>query len=293
MKTAGRLGLGLGMIALLALAAGCGDDEKPTAPTTKATGDLDDPEFRRVENTLSAAVEYGEMLLNNTWYVIGQVGDSTPGVADDGRPTRQPFTPSSEGDSTLLVYHSASQYWYFFAQEIMAQMTDTLTITLRDSVQFLQATGPVQWPDSALLTGINMGGRLSLVLTNGDSAAAAHVLAVMGQLSSGGDVTINGTQDFLVDSHHGADSCEVFADVHATATDIEMNLASNQSGGCPYGGVLWYRGNFDIACTGDPAVDFADVFTITGTFQGNNTIAYVVENSTTRWTFTETCGDSI
>jgi len=74
----------------------------------------------------------------------------------------------------------------------------------------------------------------------------------------------------------------------SSLTDIMMNLAVMDAGGCPSSGTASYSGTINLACVGDTSFTFNDNWTVAQTFTGT-AVHYVVENSTHRWEFDDEC----
>ena len=287
MKNSLKAGMLVALALGLLLAAGCGDED-PAGPTEKQIGDLNNPEYLNLMAAMDDSEEYTGMMMEDIFGVMGLVfAGGLGGVSGD---RERPITVNGvEADSVYLVYHATSQYWYWYLQSEVPMDTDTLTTTLIDSVQFLHADGPVQWPDSTLLTGVNTGALLLMESGLGSAIEAAHLLTFSGNIVDQGDVTINGTQS--IDMLFVGDSCTVTLDMSIVASDIAMNIDHVENyDGCPESGVLNHQGTAGIVCTSGGGLNFSDSWTIVQTFTGDDTYSVVVENSTTRWSFTDTCG---
>jgi hypothetical protein len=287
MKNLSRIGLLAMLVMVLLLAVGC-DEDDPAGPTEKQTGDLNDPEFQQMMASMDAGELYISMLQDDIFDVIDAVfAGGLQGVSGD---RQHPVTVTGvDADSVYLVYHETSQYWYWYLQAIEPSDADTLTVTIIDSVQFLHVAGPVQWPDSALVTGIRTGALLHMISTLGNEIEAAQLLTVMGDIVDKGDITLNGTQS--IDMSFVADSCAVIMDLGTSANAVVMNLAHVDSSGCPESGAFSHQGTMGIACTGQGGLNFSDSWTVVQTFTGNDTFSVVAENTTTRWRYSGSCID--
>ena len=280
MKIFLKIGLLTTLALALLLAAGCDDD--PAGPNEKQTGDLNNPEYLQLIGSMESSELYTGMLLDNIFNVTDAVfGEGAHGVSGD---RSYPIAVTGiEADSVYLIYHPNSQYWYWYLQSV----ADTLTTTIIDSVQFLHAEGPVQWPDSTLLTGIHTGALLQMAFSSGSEIEADQLLTIMGDIVSRGDITLNGAQS--IDMLFLADSCTATMDMGTTATEVALNIAHVDGSGCPESGVFRHQGTVGIECTGQGNLSFSDSWTIVQTFTGNDTHTVVAENSTTRWTFSGDC----
>jgi hypothetical protein len=293
MRWVWRLGLMIGLAALLSLAVGCGgdDDDGTTGSTSKSTGSMDDPEFEAMGYAYSDVESFRDMLMESALFAVDSVLSNMPPAVSGNRGNELRNALGTQADSVFMGFHSGSNYWYLFMQADEPSGSDVMTITLEDSVQFLHATGPVQWPDTALLTGINTGTAITMYSSGGDSAAAHQALAFTGELLSEGDIQINGTQSYWIDYYNDGDTCAISLDMNATINDINLNTAILDSDGCPTSGSFVAGGNVSVVCTGTPAIDFSDTWSVNETFIRGDSISYVVENSTTRWRWKESCSD--
>jgi len=279
--------LALGVLIIVSL-TGCDKDEA-TNPDEKLVGDINDPQFLLFEEAMDAPDETSEIMFGLMFEFLDTV-DIIHTAAPP--PVNSPLSPLlAEADTVFVVYHAGSQYWYRTAQFSEATGSDTLALTLEDSLQFLHAIGPVQWPDSALLVGLNHGALLTIESNTEDTVEAAQWISLTGDIASEGDVTLNGTQSFGIFLTDDAGPCSFALDIATTATNVLLNIAHTDSGGCPSAGVLAQNGTVGIECTGDTTVSFSDTWTITQTFTGNDQYTIVAENSTTRWTYSGSCAD--
>ncbi len=291
MKKLLKAGLFAALALSLVVALGCGDDdESGTGPTEKQVGDLNDPVFLQVQAAIDDAEEFSGLMLQAVLFAIDTIL-SEAGQGSPGRPHPPRHSISVEADSVLLTYHETSQYWYLYTHSQVVVGDDILTTTVADSVQFLHADGPVQLPDSALLTGVNNGVYLSMVSTAGEHVVGGQQVAVTGEILAYGDIVLGGVQTFDVLLENDTDSCSLDLDLTNTATNVALNIAHTEEGGCPSSGVMQYHGVVALECTGTPAISFSDTWTVTETFTGNDTYTVVAENSTTRWTYSGNCGD--
>jgi len=203
----------------------------------------------------------------------------------------------SASDSVFYTYHSNSQYWYFYASSVDTSVSgDTVEdITIEDSIQFLHGSSPVQWPDSAELTGINAGGSVSIHSAPADTLSFNQNFTIIGNISGMGDVVINGNGQVIGAGDFDTDSlgsCHGSLTLTQTISNVEINLTDmDEEDNCPAAGVIHLAGTAGIECIcGDTTLSFNDSWTITQTFSGDY-ITTVYENSTTRWTVVYNCGD--
>lgn len=280
----------------LVLVIGCSkDDEETTQPVVKQTGDPNAEEFEAT----GAAFGFIEMLNQEMFGFMFETIDTIlndPGfpVASKGR--FAVFSTGTTSDTIFLTYHAGSQYWYLYAQAVDTETIELedviITLTVTDSIQFLHGAIPVQWPDSALLTGVKNGASMEMSFSNEMASIDAHQrITVMGDLPGYGDIEVDGNSSFDVYmSMDGVEqSCTFDMNLSSTLTDIMMNLVNMDAGGCPSSGRASYGGAINLACQGDTTFTFNDNWSVVQTFTGT-TIQYVVENSTHRWEFEEPCG---
>jgi len=291
MKKLLKAGLLAALVLSLLIAVGCDeDDEGATGSTDKQVGDLNNPEFLQVQAALEDADEFSGLMFEAVLFAIDTILFEA-GQGSSGRTYPGKHLTSTEADSVLLTYHETSQYWYLYSSSQITAGDDTLTMVTTDSIQFLHLDGPVQWPDSSLLIGVNNGVYLSMMSSGGEHIIAGQLLTVMGEILTDGDITMNGNQVFDVLLANDVDSCSLDLNLTTTATNVVLNIEHVDSSGCPSSGVLQQHGTIAIACTGTPSVSYSDTWTITQTFTGDDMYTVVAENSTTRWTYSGSCRD--
>jgi len=289
------LGVLLMLGASLAFIAGCDEDEA-TNPTEKAVGDTLDPVFGALEEGFEGVDEMTPFMLSQSlgfaFFILYDTSESVAG--------KYPFSIEgleSASDSVFYTYHSNSQYWYFYASSVDTSVSgDTVEdITIEDSIQFLHGSSPVQWPDSAELTGINAGGSVSIHSAPADTLSFNQNFTIIGNISGMGDVVINGNGQVIGAGDFDTDSlgsCHGSLTLTQTISNVEINLTDmDEEDNCPAAGVIHLAGTAGIECIcGDTTLSFNDSWTITQTFSGDY-ITTVYENSTTRWTVVYNCGD--
>jgi hypothetical protein len=275
---------------LMMLIVGCSDDDESTNPVQKQPGDPNDAEFQQMLEALDEVGEFnGEMLV----FMLASIDSilQLQGGGWPGRPHRELLAAGVEADSIFFTYHATTQYWYVYYQGEDTNGPETITMTVEDSVQFRHATGPVQWPDSALLTGVNNGILMTYETNLGDTIVANQRLTVTGEILTAGDIVISGTQGFDVYSAGGLGGCTIDLDMASTATALALNIAHTDQGGCPESGVWSHAGAIGLTCVGPPPVIYNESWTINWTFTGSDNYTIVAENSTTRWNYSGNCQD--
>ncbi len=287
------LSLGIGA----ALLGGCSSS---TGTKEKTTGSLSDPQFQAAQTVMASAGEFDGMLLDVAFQAVDSV------FQDSANPTPihvvgLSLAAEAGPDSVSLTYHTNTEYWYFYGVTYDSAYDTTaidtqLIVTrflIQDSVQFLHGSNIVQWPDSALLTEIRNGVHVSV--TNSSSTDSVYVhqrVTIGGDIPNRGDVVINGSRGFEINfsTFTDTDTCQFALNMGATAGAVGLNVVDvDQNDGCPTSGRMTYSGNIGVACvTPDTSLTYNDGWIITQSFNGD-IINYVFENSTTRWTFSDTC----
>lgn len=282
--------LSLGLV--LAVVYGCSDDDGPTEPNDLQTGSLDDPEFQLAQEAFFDAEDFSdemfdwmELFIDSIFFEAAQQSSSSS------------FTAKLLADTIWVTYHEDSEYWYLYFRHDDTTwdgdaVQEVTTTRLYDSMQFLHGDVPQQWPDSNLLTGIANGALLTVgTLTGLGSATATQDITITGaagELAHEGDVVLAGTRTFALGIVGEGGQCTADLEASATATAIALNIAASEEGACPESGRLVHVATIALACTGDTTFSFSDTWRFDQTFYGDS-IKVVVENSTTRWTFTDTC----
>jgi len=287
------LGLLMMLGVALAFISGCDEDEA-TNPPEKAVGDTLNPIFVAVEEGFEGINEMTPMLLAVSLEFMDSV------LNDPGHPASGKWSIGIQGlsvaaDSFLHTYHSNSQYWYFYYGIVDTSfngdtVVDIFTLTLEDSIQFLHGAGPVQWPDSAELTGIKAGGSFEISSMNEGSVSLHQNFTITGDIAGLGDVVINGNGQLSIDLESNEPYCSFDFDMNQTISNLQLNITElEEEEGCPTAGTIRHVGAVSVECTGDTSFTFSDTWSITQTFSGD-IITTVFENSTTVWTVTDTCG---
>ncbi len=293
MKKAALLLTILGLGAIAALFNGCGSSS--TATKEKAVGSPNDPQFQAAQEVVTAANDYGSLMFNLAFQAVDSVF-SDPGNPSPIHRFRQPVAAAVAADTATLDYHMDSQYWLFYTVHYDTTMVDTQQVVTRflvkDSIQFVQGMDIVQWPDSALLTEFRNGVHISVTASNTTDSTYVHqLLAIAGDIPGQGDISVDGSRGFELNysTMDQNDTCQFGLNMGSSANNVGLNLTDvNQNDGCPTAGNLVYTGNINVSCLGQDTLMYNDGWTITQTF--NNDISnYVFENSTTRWTFADTC----
>ena len=292
MKRIFVLGAVLLLLSTFSLWMGCSDDDEATSPTL-AQGDTLDPGFISFREGYDATNMTTDMMLE----MIFHVTDSLLHDADNpnAKPLRIPTSLQIEDNSITVTYHSASQYWYV---DFLGTYGEQDSMIVIDSVQFLHATGPVQWPDSASLTGIKSG--MSFHLREGLWVGdATQSVTLLGDFPNLGEVVANGFQHVSIaigdDVVHFPDDdmdCEFSLAFTTTFTNVTLDL-EHMGDGCPLAGSLTSIGTAAIDCSNETdTVTVGGSWKVTESFTG--TVAnWVIENATTRWVGVDSCGADI
>jgi hypothetical protein len=277
----------------LAFVTGCDEDKDGTGPTEKAVGDTLDPVFGAIEGGFEGIDEMTPMLLAVSLEFMDSVFND-PGHPAPGKWSIGVQALGVAADSFLHTYHSNSQYWYFYYGIVDTSfngdtVVDIFTLTLEDSIQFLHGAGPAQWPDSAELTGIKIGGSFEVSSMNEGSVSLHQNFTITGDIAGLGDVVINGNGQLSLDFDFYDPSCSFDFNMNQTISNLQLNITELEEEGCPTAGTIRHVGAVSVECTGDTSFTFSDTWSITQTFSGDY-ITTVFENSTTVWTVTHTCG---
>lgn len=295
------------LLALLAMAAlilcfaliiGCSDDDETTNPVAKQTGDPGDPVFEAAKQ----AFEIADMMTGELTGIMFNVVDSIKARPD--YPVMNKFDIANQEaelatDSFLLTYHTDTKFWYaeIWMIDTSNNSSDTVitTLSLQDSLQFLNGNLAVQWPDSGVVNGIKHGvAFLVSSIPGGNSVEAHQYVTIYGDLTGTGDAVINGNSS--IDAAFSTGVVEPYCDFSMNLTsaiaDVHINIDTMGTSGCPNSGSVNYTGQFDIACYGDTTITSTDHWSVAQTFTVGN-IHYVFENTTSRWEFDDACGGTV
>ncbi len=285
----------LSALLLLAIAVaaftGCSDDEKTTNPVLQE-GDTLDPTFVAFKQGYDGVDEFTGMMLDVMFNLVDTVMNDTNNP--NTKPVVFPTSLGVQADSMLITYHSASQYWYFY----IVETSGLDSVELIDSIQFIHGTTPVQWPDMAQLSEMKSG--MSIYWAMGEAVVtASQAVSLAGDFATMGLVTANGSQqlnvaftDHNVDVNSDSMFCHFDFSFTTNFDDVVVLLAEFDTG-CPSSGTIVSTGTAGINCMGDTdSVKYSGSWTVTQTFAGD-TMTWVFENATTRWTQTEPCGPTV
>ena len=260
---------------------GCSDDDNGTN-VVKEEGSLDDPMFMEIQEFVGEGLEETnyilfDMLFNDIDSVFNMMAAAKI---------------TSPAESLLVAWHSNTNYWYFYASDTNPSDPTEYYIMV-DSFQFIHGTTPSQWPDSALLSRVNTGASFNYYMGDEGHYTMSQNISIVSDDMIGGDpVTINGTRGlsaYFPDWTIFGDTsyaCIFQMNFTGTANNVVMDFDGNE---CPSGGVYTQAGTIGISCSGDSTFSHNDSWTITETFHDNYIGDVVFENSTTRWTFQDTC----
>lgn len=277
---------------------GCSDDEETTEPVVKQTGDTNAVDFEAAGEAMGFVDEVNNMMFGMMFEIMDTIYND-PGFPASSKSGLTEFSAGVDSDTLILTYHSGTNYWYLFAQSVDTESVDlqpvVITMTFMDSLQFLHSGTPVQWPDSALLTGVKHG--VSLVFTSSDSlggVTAHQLVTVSGDIPNAGDAEIDGISSFdiFIQTDDSTPYCFFDVNLGANFVDIMANLEGLSYDGCPSSGSASYSGAMSLGCVGDTSFTYNDNWSVVQTFSGTS-MHYVVENSTYRWEFDDDCGPSI
>jgi hypothetical protein len=298
----------LGLAALFMLAVGC-NDKATEPPVVKVDGDTLDAGYLIAQEAFGPADELSLSMARISLELIDSVTSDSANPA----PSLSPHFATGEAvvtDSFLKTYHSDSKYWYFYAGHVetlwndSSQVEDILTFAIIDSLQFRHSDVPVQWPVAELLTEVRNVCHYSMgLLTDQWGIDARQNLRLTGEVGTAGDVVFNATGSFDANFSNGnfrspavpkvaAESCAFVINLSNVFSDLAVNLtALDSTGQCPSSGNITHSGMLDIACSGDTTFAYNDGWMISQTYYGDS-VQVVFENSTTRWSTTNTCGGS-
>ncbi len=281
----------------VALFWGC---SKSTDPSDKIAGDTTDPMYQTAAGVFEGAYVYDQLMLTSMFGMSSTV-DSAPAVNMQGK---MPFAGIAAVAPILPVYHETSQYWFIGVDTSLVTDLDTTALFMADSLQFLHGTTPVQYPDSALLTSIKFGARLSIagsavpdtiiVTHRATVTGAAGAIASRGIVQIGGLGTFYGHGENLPGPNDSLPTCAATFNFVNSWNGVTVNIAAiMDSGVCPTAGTMAHVGTLNVNCeNGQNSLQFSGLWTMITTFSG--TVATVVyESPTTRWTVTDTCGQPI
>ncbi len=111
-------------------------------------------------------------------------------------------------------------------------------------------------------------------------------------------LTLNGTATETASGNYGDSSvtCDFSFSNSLTATNIMF--VENGNIGCPTSGSISLTANINISCIGDlgagvDTISVSGVWTATGVFASDGSVALTISDGTTVWNTTEPCDDGV
>ena len=277
---------------------GCSTDD---AITNLIQGDTNSSEFQAVENIVGTE---GFEVIGNSFYLSLEILDSIPGSTFSPKKaiSRQALGVGDE----IFVFSSLSYaydgVWHVFtlaASVIDTIYNDTINISGIDSVQILSGGQTLQVPDSTL-DELRIRSHLNIAQV-GESFLASldHAITVTGiTVAMIAPVTFNGT---ATESATGTDGdstlvCDFTYGNTLTATNIVFSEGGTI--GCPTSGSISLTANINISCIGDlgagvDTISVSGVWTATGVYASDGSVALTISDGTTVWNTTEPCDDGV
>lgn len=287
------LGLGLLVLTLLVL-AGCSGKSRATDSDNLQTGELTDEEYQMAAEAMAMGQEYTYDMIAELFASIGRI-DAQSGSPSLTPAAGSPFSPAPV-DSFTASYNPTTGYWHVYVD-----ITDSLqgmTLNYRDSIQFRNTLGIVQWPDSSL-NEIRTGMSLTTAVIPGSENApdemdgvVMQVLTVTGEIGTEGEILADGSGHFYITMSDVEDSVACDFDFNMTTglDGVVIDLSTLGQNDCPSAGVIANQGAFDMACTGDDlSLELAADWNATATYNGGD-VRVVMENDSTRWVYDGPCG---
>jgi len=286
--------VGLGLLALFALVLGGCSSKSRVADDTLQPGDLGDEEYIMASEAMDIGQDFTYDMIDELFASIGRI-DGLSASPSLSPAQGSPFAPAPV-DSFTAVYNAATGYW-----QVYVDVTDSLeglTLNYRDSIQFRNSQGIVQWPDSNLVE-IRTGMSLTASVIPGSETApdqmdavVMQVLTVTGEIGAEGLILADGSGHFYITMSDVEDSTACDFDFNMTTglEGVVIDLATLGQNECPSSGVIANQGAFDMACTGDGlSLELAADWDATVTYNGIN-VRVVMENDSTRWIYEGPCG---
>lgn len=269
----------LGLMAIMFLTGvvlvGCSDDDdNPVNP-----GDPNDPDFQAFTEEFSQVDD-----------VIGQLA-GMPLMYLDTIMNSQVSAPAALSPADVVIeWHSASGFWVITDE----QVGDFVTMSITDSLQFLEGTTVVQWPNEELLTEIRS--YLTLVATADfiDTAYGFQNVVYEQWDQDSNYVELNGTGGIYYDILNDETGCHAVLDYDYSVMDfvadpeLVTSDESSQVDGCPLTGTVAYSGDVSIDCLSQGGGLLEGSWAVSRTFV-DETETVVVNNGEYQWTIVHEC----
>ena len=273
---------------------GCSSDD---AITNLIQGDTSSAEFQLVENFVGAD---GLEAIGNSFDLSLDLIDSIPGATFSPKKaiSRQALGSGDEiiiFDSLSYSYDGSWHVFTFAASAIDTVLSDTVSISGIDSIQTMSDGMPIQVPDSTL-DELRIRSHLNISVSGGFfDASSVHAITVTGiTVEMLTPVTLNGTATETASGSYGDSSvtCDFTFSNSLTATNIMFTENGNID--CPTSGSVSLTATIDITCIGDlgagvDTVSVAGVWTATGVFASDGSVALTISDGSTVWNTTEPC----
>ena len=284
----------LSLGAFMTMLPGCSTDD---AITNLIQGDTNSAEFQIVENFVGAD---GLEAIGNSFDLSLDLLDSIPGATFSPKKaiSRQALGGGDEiivFDSLSYTYDGSWHVFTFAAFAIDTILFDTVSISGIDSIQTMSDGMPIQVPDSTL-DELRIRSHLNISVSGGEfTATLDHAITVTGiTVEMLTPITINGTATETASGSYGDSSvtCDFSFSNSLTATNIMFTENGNID--CPTSGSVSMTATIDITCISDlvsgvDTVSVAGVWTATGVFASDGSVALTISDGTTVWNTTEPC----
>ncbi len=273
---------------------GCGDDDKGVDSTPQPS--LNDPSYKVASSILETA-DAG-VQLTYIWSLL----EAYKVIYND------PNAPT---------YHASSGFWYRQEIQIDTIYSDTnpsviiniLRSVFQDSIRFWHRATPVQDPNPALLTRIEIGFHVwaaaDSTIDSSEAMYEMNITALQGEFldTDSGVVVMDGSGSMfgLIAQMNYSDSaapnldslgvCEVQATIGTNYSALTMYLGDTFAG-CPNSGTIISAGPIAVSyCPDiDGSLEFPATWNSTRTFNADG-MTIVTKSPTRQWTKHETCGD--
>lgn len=284
----------LSLGAFITLLPGCSSDD---VVSNLIQGDTNSSEFQAVENIVGSE---GFEAIGNSFDFTLEILDSIPGSTFS--PKKAISRQALGIDNEILVFDSLSYSWdgtwhvfAFSAMLIDTIYNDTISIDGIDSIQTLSGGQSMQVPDSTL-DELRIRSHFVIAEVGGQfTANSDHALTVTGiTVEMLTPVTINGTATETASGSDGDSTITCTFTFSNALTVTNIMIAEGGTIGCPTSGSISMTATIDMSCIGDlgtgvDTISVSGVWTATGVYASDGSVALTISDGTTVWNTTEPC----
>lgn len=240
-------------------------------------GDPNDPSFVLFAEEFGGVDELTDQMVQTTFFFIDSI------ISQQVQGGGSYMSPAG---TFALEYHGSSGYWYCTAEDTTEE---NVVYSVVDSIQFLQGSLAVQWPDEST-TQIRAYQSVQISGDGIDSASAGQSLVLTQHAINSEWIVLNGSGEMMVDMTDQSENCTVEMNFNSTIENVVLDplvvFGDSTDDGCPVGGSIQYLGSVDIVC---PEASASGNWSVSQVFD-DGLMSVTVTSGGNQWSMVDTCG---